>query len=171
MPHRRPRRRVDFVTWHTWGNSMRHTIRPKTCCGNTSKPTSIWRCWKAIRNRGYVHAHNLYFQPMPRAAGDGALGKACRSRARRCQRRTRLSFRRRNPPEERSRRKPASRGHRAERFTMVDPKEAIDRARAAVTERAELPGMSLMEHLEDLRKSPVSRSTRTTGCVVSGEML
>ena len=35
---------------------------------------------------------------------------------------------------------------------MVDPKEAIDRARAAVTERAELPGMSLMEHLEELRK-------------------
>jgi sec-independent protein translocase protein TatC len=35
---------------------------------------------------------------------------------------------------------------------MVDPSEAIGKARAAVTERAELPGMSLMEHLEELRK-------------------
>jgi sec-independent protein translocase protein TatC len=35
---------------------------------------------------------------------------------------------------------------------MVDPVEAITKARAAVTERAELPGMSLMEHLEELRK-------------------
>jgi len=35
---------------------------------------------------------------------------------------------------------------------MVDPVEAISKARAAVTERAELPGMSLMEHLEELRK-------------------
>jgi sec-independent protein translocase protein TatC len=35
---------------------------------------------------------------------------------------------------------------------MVDPADAIDRARAAVSERAELPGMSLMEHLEELRK-------------------
>ncbi|HLI02898.1 MAG TPA: twin-arginine translocase subunit TatC, partial [Terracidiphilus sp.] len=30
--------------------------------------------------------------------------------------------------------------------------EAIGKARAAVTERAELPGMTLMEHLEELRK-------------------
>ncbi|MHB1699995.1 MAG: twin-arginine translocase subunit TatC [Acidobacteriaceae bacterium] len=30
--------------------------------------------------------------------------------------------------------------------------DVIDRARAAVTDRAELPGMSLMEHLEELRK-------------------
>jgi sec-independent protein translocase protein TatC len=30
--------------------------------------------------------------------------------------------------------------------------DAIDRARQAVTDRAELPGMSLMEHLEELRK-------------------
>ena len=37
-------------------------------------------------------------------------------------------------------------------LTMVDPSEAIDKARKAVTERAELPGMSLMEHLEELRK-------------------
>ena len=35
---------------------------------------------------------------------------------------------------------------------MVDPAEAIGKAREAVTQRAELPGMSLMEHLEELRK-------------------
>ncbi len=35
---------------------------------------------------------------------------------------------------------------------MVDPQEAIEKARNAFTERAELPGMSLMEHLEELRK-------------------
>jgi sec-independent protein translocase protein TatC len=35
---------------------------------------------------------------------------------------------------------------------MVDAVDAIDRARAAVTERVELPGMSLMEHLDELRK-------------------
>jgi sec-independent protein translocase protein TatC len=35
---------------------------------------------------------------------------------------------------------------------MVDPADAIGKARAAVTERAELPGMSLMEHLEELRR-------------------
>lgn len=35
---------------------------------------------------------------------------------------------------------------------MVDPATAIERARAAVSERAELPGMTLMEHLEELRK-------------------
>ena len=35
---------------------------------------------------------------------------------------------------------------------MVDPSDAIDKARKAVSERAELPGMSLMEHLEELRK-------------------
>jgi sec-independent protein translocase protein TatC len=35
---------------------------------------------------------------------------------------------------------------------MVDPTDAIGKARAAVSERAELPGMSLMEHLEELRK-------------------
>ena len=32
---------------------------------------------------------------------------------------------------------------------MVD---LVDRARAAVTERAELPGMSLLEHLAELRR-------------------
>ena len=35
---------------------------------------------------------------------------------------------------------------------MVDAVDAIEKARAAVTERAELPGMSLMEHLDELRK-------------------
>jgi sec-independent protein translocase protein TatC len=35
---------------------------------------------------------------------------------------------------------------------MVEPADAIGKARAAVSERAELPGMSLMEHLEELRK-------------------
>jgi sec-independent protein translocase protein TatC len=35
---------------------------------------------------------------------------------------------------------------------MVDATDALDKARKAVSERAELPGMSLMEHLEELRK-------------------
>jgi len=35
---------------------------------------------------------------------------------------------------------------------MIDPAEAIGKAREAVTERAELPGMSLMEHLDELRR-------------------
>ena len=35
---------------------------------------------------------------------------------------------------------------------MVDVPNPIDKARAAMTERAELPGMSLMEHLDELRK-------------------
>jgi sec-independent protein translocase protein TatC len=35
---------------------------------------------------------------------------------------------------------------------MVDPADAIGKAREAVTHRAELPGMSLMEHLDELRK-------------------
>jgi sec-independent protein translocase protein TatC len=42
--------------------------------------------------------------------------------------------------------------HRSRPPTMVDPEQAIEKARKAVTERAELPGMSLMEHLEELRK-------------------
>jgi sec-independent protein translocase protein TatC len=41
---------------------------------------------------------------------------------------------------------------------MVDPADAIGKARAAVTERAELPGMSLMEHLDELRKRIVHSS-------------
>jgi sec-independent protein translocase protein TatC len=35
---------------------------------------------------------------------------------------------------------------------MVDPAEAIEKAREAVTKRADLPGMSLMEHLDELRR-------------------
>ncbi len=35
---------------------------------------------------------------------------------------------------------------------MVDPADAISKARAAVSERVELPGMSLMEHLDELRR-------------------
>lgn len=35
---------------------------------------------------------------------------------------------------------------------MVDAGDAVEKARKAVTERVELPGMSLMEHLEELRK-------------------
>jgi len=35
---------------------------------------------------------------------------------------------------------------------MVDPAEAVDKARQAVTSRAELPGMTLMEHLDELRR-------------------
>jgi sec-independent protein translocase protein TatC len=35
---------------------------------------------------------------------------------------------------------------------MVDTADAIGKARQAVTERAELPGMSLMEHLDELRR-------------------
>jgi sec-independent protein translocase protein TatC len=35
---------------------------------------------------------------------------------------------------------------------MVDPADVIGKAREAVSERAELPGMSLMEHLDELRK-------------------
>ncbi len=35
---------------------------------------------------------------------------------------------------------------------MVDAVDAIGKARAAMSERVELPGMSLMEHLEELRK-------------------
>ena len=35
---------------------------------------------------------------------------------------------------------------------MVDPADAIGKARDAVSKRAELPGMSLMEHLDELRK-------------------
>ena len=35
---------------------------------------------------------------------------------------------------------------------MVDAVDAIDKARAAMSERADLPGMSLMEHLDELRR-------------------
>ena len=35
---------------------------------------------------------------------------------------------------------------------MIDAQDAISKAKEAVTSRAELPGMSLMEHLDELRK-------------------
>jgi len=35
---------------------------------------------------------------------------------------------------------------------MLEPSDAIEKARHAVAERVELPGMSLMEHLDELRK-------------------
>ena len=35
---------------------------------------------------------------------------------------------------------------------MIDPADAISKAREAVATRAEMPGMSLMEHLDELRK-------------------
>jgi sec-independent protein translocase protein TatC len=35
---------------------------------------------------------------------------------------------------------------------MVDASDALSKARKAVTDRAELPGMSLMEHLDELRR-------------------
>ncbi|MGA8041486.1 MAG: twin-arginine translocase subunit TatC, partial [Terracidiphilus sp.] len=35
---------------------------------------------------------------------------------------------------------------------MVEPADAISKAREAVSERADLPGMSLMEHLDELRR-------------------
>jgi len=51
---------------------------------------------------------------------------------------------------------------------MVDPGDAIDKARKAVTERAELPGMSLMEHLDELRRRIVhSAAYLTVGFVVA----
>ena len=46
---------------------------------------------------------------------------------------------------------------------MVDPAEAIGKARAAVSERAELPGMSLMEHLDELRKRIVHSALYLAG--------
>ncbi len=46
---------------------------------------------------------------------------------------------------------------------MVDTVDAIGRARAAVTERAELPGMTLMEHLDELRKRIVHSALYLAG--------
>ena len=46
----------------------------------------------------------------------------------------------------------------------IDPGDPITRARAAVQERAELPGMSLMEHLEELR----TRIFWTCGYLLAG---
>ncbi|MGD0939130.1 MAG: twin-arginine translocase subunit TatC [Terracidiphilus sp.] len=51
---------------------------------------------------------------------------------------------------------------------MVDPAEVIGKAREAVSQRAELPGMSLMEHLDELRKRIVrSAIFLTVGFFVS----
>jgi sec-independent protein translocase protein TatC len=51
---------------------------------------------------------------------------------------------------------------------MVDAAEAIGKARQAVTERAELPGMSLMEHLDELRRRIVhSAAYLAAGFVVA----
>jgi sec-independent protein translocase protein TatC len=51
---------------------------------------------------------------------------------------------------------------------MVDSTDAITKARQAVTERAELPGMSLMEHLEELRRRIIhSAIYLALGCVVT----
>src|SRR5579863_571203 len=47
---------------------------------------------------------------------------------------------------------------------MVDPAEAIGKARKAVTDRAELPGMSLMEHLDELRR----RIVHSAGYLAAG---
>ena len=52
---------------------------------------------------------------------------------------------------------------------MVDATDAISRARQAVSERAELPGMSLMEHLDELRKRLVhSIVYLILGCIGAG---
>ena len=52
---------------------------------------------------------------------------------------------------------------------MLDASDAIGKARAAVTERAELPGMSLMEHLDELRKRIVhSIIYLVLGCIGAG---
>ena len=52
---------------------------------------------------------------------------------------------------------------------MVDATDAISRARQAVSERADLPGMSLMEHLDELRKRLVhSIIYLVLGCIGAG---
>jgi sec-independent protein translocase protein TatC len=51
---------------------------------------------------------------------------------------------------------------------MVDPADAIGKARAAVSQRADLPGMSLMEHLDELRRRIVhSAIYLTAGFIVA----
>jgi sec-independent protein translocase protein TatC len=46
---------------------------------------------------------------------------------------------------------------------MVDPADAIGKAREAVSQRADLPGMSLMEHLEELRRRIVHSALYLAG--------
>ena len=51
---------------------------------------------------------------------------------------------------------------------MVDATDAVEQARKAVSERAELPGMSLMEHLEELRKRIIhSALYLLVGCAIA----
>lgn len=51
---------------------------------------------------------------------------------------------------------------------MAEPAEVIEQARKAVTERVELPGMSLMEHLDELRRRIVhSAAYLAVGFVVA----
>ena len=51
---------------------------------------------------------------------------------------------------------------------MVDPGEAIEKARKAVTDLVDLPGMSLMEHLDELRKRIIhSAASLAIGFVVA----
>jgi sec-independent protein translocase protein TatC len=49
---------------------------------------------------------------------------------------------------------------------MVDPADAIGKARQAVTERAELPGMSLMEHLDELRRRIIHSALYLVGGMI-----
>jgi sec-independent protein translocase protein TatC len=52
---------------------------------------------------------------------------------------------------------------------MIDTSDAIGKARAAVSQRVELPGMSLMEHLDELRRRIVhSIIYLALGCGVAG---
>lgn len=46
---------------------------------------------------------------------------------------------------------------------MVDPTDAIGKARKEITDRAELPGMSLMEHLDELRRRIVHSAAYLAG--------
>ncbi len=51
---------------------------------------------------------------------------------------------------------------------MVDPAEAIGKARKAVADRADLPGMSLMEHLDELRRRIIhSAIYLTAGAIIA----
>jgi sec-independent protein translocase protein TatC len=53
--------------------------------------------------------------------------------------------------------------------TETESPDLLDRTRASVQERAELPGMSLMEHLEELRKRLVHTILYLLGgCIIAG---
>lgn len=49
---------------------------------------------------------------------------------------------------------------------MVDPGDAIGKARQAVSERVDLPGMSLMEHLDELRRRIIHSAMYLVGGMV-----